>query len=121
LIIVEIQKQSGGRSLENFITPVLRKFARNKRHRHIRLRGEVAYSKSHVYLIFPLGALELAFALSIYFKCEKHRVPCHLHLTRNIELDKIPREILEAAQAWSEKKLPRKYYVLRSMEIQLPQ
>jgi len=117
MIIVKVPRRTGEKSLENFVTPLLKKFKRNKKHRHIQLRGEVAYSKSAVYFIFPREAIELAFALSILFKCQKHGIPCEIAATRPINIEGIPSEIKEAAQTWSERKLLRRFYRLRDLRL----
>lgn len=95
----------------------MKKFKKNAKHRHIRLRGEVAYSKDHVCFLFEPYQLELAFALSILFKCHKHSILCHLEVSKPLDLERIPEEIIEAAKIWSERKLPRKYYKLKELKL----
>jgi len=63
--------------------------------------------------LFPDRGLELAFALSLYLKCQKHSIPCTLELSKPIKMEELPAEIVEAAKQWSERKLQRKYYKLR--------
>jgi len=115
MIILKIPKKVGERSLENFITVLVKKFRKNAKHRYIRLRGEVAYSRDYVYFVFPDYALELAYALSIYFKCQKHDIPCALEISKTVNTEKIPREIIEATKVWSERKLSRRFYRLRDV------
>jgi len=62
----------------------------------------------NVYFIFEPYALELAFALSIYFKCQKHNIPCTVDVSRPVKLEEIPKEIIEAAQVWAGKKASKK-------------
>jgi len=117
MIIIRIPKKFGERSLENFITLQVKKFRKNQRHRYIKLRGEITYSSDSVYFILHDYTLELAFALSIYFKCQKHGIPCTLEISKPLDLEKIPEEIVEVAKVWSERKLPRKFYKLRDMVL----
>jgi len=117
MIVVRIPKKIGNRDLTNFVTIQVKKFKKNQRHRYIQLRGEVAYSKDYVYFVFPDYALELAFALSILFKCEKRSIPCALEIGKPLDSEKIPRDVLEAARVWAGRKLHRKYYRLRDIEL----
>ncbi|RLG76704.1 MAG: hypothetical protein DRO12_04060, partial [Thermoprotei archaeon] len=71
----------------------------------------------YVYFIFPSRGLELAFALSIYFKCVKHGIDCVLELAKPVDLDRIPAEIVNAAKQWAERKLHRKYYKLWELQF----
>jgi len=113
MIILVIPRRVGGRNLREFILNQVKKLRRNQKHKYIRLQGEVAYSKDHVYFIFPDRALELSFALSILFKCRDHNIPCTLELSHPAKLEDIPREVLEVAEAWCRGKLPRRFYALR--------
>jgi len=115
MIILRIPRKVDNKDLREFILNHIKKFRRNKKHKYIKLQGEVAYSNSYVYFIFPLRGLELAFALSIYYKCQKHNIPCELHLSKSVELNKLPQEVVEAGKIWAERKLHRKYYKLRKM------
>ena len=117
MIILRIHRRVGEKDLREFILNQIKKFRRNQKHKYIALRGEVAYSTNSVYLIFEPYALELAFALSILFKCGKHQIPCQLYLSKTIEPDKIPKEIVGAGSVWSERKLPRKFYKLRDLRL----
>ncbi len=117
MIILKIPRRVDNRDLREFILNQIKKFKRNQKHKYIALRGEVAYSTNSVYFIFEPYALELAFALSILFKCEKHQIPCQLYLSKIIDLDKILKEIVEAARIWAERKLLKKYYRLRDISI----
>ncbi len=51
-----------------------------------------------VYFIFEPYALELAFALSLLFKCRKHQIPCQLHASKPLGLERIAEEIREVAR-----------------------
>jgi len=115
MIIVRIPKKIGGKSLENFISIQVKKLRKNQNHKYIRLRGEVAYSDNNVYFIFEPYALELAFALSLYFKCQKYGIPCVLEISKPLDIERIPGEIVEATKVWSERKLPRRFYRLRDV------
>jgi len=115
MIVVRIPRNANGRDLTNFITVLVKKFKKNQRHRYIQLQGDIAYSRNYVYFLFPDRALELAFALSIYFKCEKHGIPCTFEIGKTVDLERIPHEIIEAARIWAERKLPRRFYKLRSL------
>jgi len=81
------------------------------------LRGEIAYSSNHVYFIFEPYALELVFALSIYHKCRKHGIPCELHSSKSVELDKLPVEVIKCAEHWAERKLWRRCYKLKELRL----
>jgi len=115
MIVLAIPRRVGGRNLREFILNQVKKLRRNQKHKYIRLQGEVAYSKDHVYFVFPGRALELAFALSILFKCQDHNIPCTLEASKPVSLEGLPREVLEAAQAWCKGKLRREYYKLRGL------
>jgi len=115
MIVVIIPKRINDRDLTNFITVLVKKFRKNAKHRCIQLQGDIAYSKDYVYFLFPGRALELAFALSLYFKCQKHGIPCSLEAAKPLDIERIPGEIVEVARIWSERKLPRKFYKLRDM------
>jgi len=64
-------------------------------------------------------ALELAFSLSILFEGQKHQVPCHLEISKPIDLERVPvpPEVAEAARIWSERKLPRNYYKFKEVKL----
>jgi len=117
MIVVRIPKKVDNKDLTNFIAVLVKKFKKNARHKRIGLRGEIAYSSDSVYFVLPDYALELAFALSIYFKCQKHGVPCTLEIGKTVDLEKLPKEVFEAAKTWSERKLPRRFYRLRDVFI----
>lgn len=117
MIILRIPKRINSRSLKDFILLQVKKFRKNQRHKYIQLRGEVAYSNSYVYFILEPYQLELAFALSILLKCRRHNIPCELYLSKPIELNKLPREVIEVAKTWSERKLQRRYYRLRDIRL----
>ena len=119
MIILKIPRKVNNRDLRDFILLQVKKLKKNAKHKYIQLRGEAAYSTDNVYFIFEPYQLELAFALSLYFKCQKHNIPCILEATKPIEIEKIPREIVEAARIWAEQKLLRKYYHLRHTEVSL--
>jgi len=114
MIILRIPRKTGDKDLREFILNQIKKFRRNQKRKYIKLEGEIAYSSSYVYFLFPSRGLELAFALSLYLKCEKHNIPCELELSKPIDLEKIPKDILEAAKVWAERKLHRKYYKLKN-------
>ena len=113
MIILRIPRKMDNRDLREFILNHIKKFRRNQKRKYIGLEGEIVYSNNFVYFIFPPRGLELAFALSILFKCQKHQIPCELHTSKPIKLEELPEEIIEAAKQWSERKLLRKYYKLR--------
>jgi len=117
MIVLRIPKKVNNRDLTNFITVLVKKFRKNAKHKYIQLRGEIAYSDNSVYFILHDYALELAFALSLYFKCQKHQVPCTLEISKAVDLERMPAEIVEAAKVWSERKLPRRHYKLRNLPI----
>ena len=117
MIILKIPRNVDGKDLREFILNQIKKFRRNQKRRYIKLEGENAYSNSYVYFIFPCKGLELAFALSILFKCRKHEIPCELNSSKPIRLEEIPKEIVEAARVWAERKLHRKYYKLKSLTL----
>ncbi len=117
MIILRIPRKVDSKDLRDFILLQVKKLRKNRRHKYIQLRGEVAYSENSVYFIFEPYALELAFALSLYLKCQKHSIPCILEKSKPIDLSSIPRDALKAAEVWAERKLPRKYYKLRDISI----
>jgi len=113
VIILRMPRRVDGKSLRDYILLQVKKFRKNKEHRYIKLEGEVAYSDEHVFFIFPDRALELAFALSMLFKCQRHIIPCTLEVSKPIEIEKLPDNIIKCAEVWSERKLPRRCYKLR--------
>ncbi|RLE37130.1 hypothetical protein DRJ17_07200 [Candidatus Woesearchaeota archaeon] len=117
MIILKIPRKVDDRDLREFILNQIKKFRRNKKHRYIQLQGEVAYSNNYVYFIFPNRGLELAFALSLYLKCKKHSIPCELEFSKSVGLEKLPKDVLEAAKIWAERKLHRKYYKLKNLKL----
>jgi len=117
MIILKIPRKINDRDLREFILNQVKKFKRNQKRKYIRLEGEIAYSQDYVYFIFPNRGLELAFALSLYLKCQKHSIPCNLKLSEPIPIGELPAEIIEAAKVWSERKLHRKYYRLKSLRL----
>jgi len=117
MIILRIPRKIDNRDLREFILNQIKKFRRNQERKYIRLEGEISYSQDCVYFIFPNRGLEFAFALSLYFKCEKHGIPCMLEISKPVDLEKLPKEVLEAAKIWSEKKLHRKYYKLKNLKL----
>jgi len=117
MIILKIPRRIDNKDLRDFILNQIKKFRRNQQRKYIRLEGEVAYSQNYVYFIFPNRGLELSFALSLYLKCQKHNIPCTLELSKPIRIEEIPAEIVEAAKVWSERKLHRKYYRLRNVNV----
>ena len=117
MIILKIPRKTEGRDLREFILNQVKKFKRNQERKHIQLRGEIAYSQNHVYFILPDRGLELAYALSTLIKCQNHGIPCTLETSNPIKAEELPAEIVEAAKAWAERKLPRKFYRLRNMEL----
>jgi len=112
-----IPRRVGGRNLREFILNQVKKLRRNQKHKYVSLQGEVAYSKTHVYFIFPDRAIELAFALSTLFKCREHGIPCTLEASKPVNLERLPREVLEATEAWCRGKLPRRFYGLRDRSL----
>ena len=120
MIILRMPRRVDGRSLRDYILLQVKKFKKNREHRYIKLEGEVAYSDEHVFFIFPDRALELAFALSMLLKCQKHQIPCELLITKPLKLEELPKEVIEAARIWAERKLPRKYYKLREHSFRYP-
>jgi len=119
MIILKIPRKSNDKDLREFILNQIKKFRRNQKRKYIRLEGEIAYSSDHVYFLFPPRGLELAFALSLYLKCQKHTIPCELHLTKHVKIEELPAEVVEAARVWSERKLHRKYYKLKNVSLSL--
>jgi len=117
MIILRIPRKHSNKDLREYILNQIKKFRRNKKRKHIKLQGEVAYSQDYVYFIFPDRGLELAFALSLYLKCQKHRIPCTLEISKPADLEKLPREVIEAAKVWAEKKLHRRYYKLKKLQL----
>ncbi len=117
MIILKIPRKVGDKDLREFILNHIKKFRRNQRHKYIKLQGEISYSRDHVYFLFPNRALELAFALSILFKCREHNISCTLELSKPIKMEKVSKEIIEAAKVWAERKLHRKYYKLKSLTL----
>lgn len=117
MIILKIPRQANGKDLREFILNHIKKFRRNQKRKYIRLEGEVAYSRDFVYFVFPDRALELSFALSILIKCHEHGISCTLELSKPIELGKIQKEIIECAEQWSRRKLWRKCYKLKEIEL----
>ena len=117
MIIFRVPRKVNGNDLREFILNHIKKFKRNQKHKYIRLQGEIAYSKGYVYFIFPDRALEMSFALSIFFKCQNQSIPCELYLSNPIEFDKLPQEIIDCAKQWSEKKLWRKCYKLKNLKL----
>ena len=113
MIILRIPRKVGNKDLREFILNQIKKFRRNQKRKYIKLQGEIAYSQDYVYFVFPDKGLELAFALSLYLKCQKHNIPCTLELSKPIKIEELPAEIIEAAKIWAEKKLHRKYYKLK--------
>ena len=113
MIILRIPRKANNKDLREFILNQVKKFRRNQKRKYIQLKGELAYSNSYVYFIFPDRGLELAFALSLYLKCQKHNISCTLELSKPISIEELPDEVVEAAKVWAEKKLHRKYYKLK--------
>ena len=113
MIILRIPRKVGNKDLREFILNQIKKFRRNQKRKYIKLQGEIAYSQDYVYFVFPDKGLELAFALSLYLKCQKHNIPCTLELSKPISIEELPDEVVEAAKVWAEKKLHRKYYKLK--------
>ena len=121
MIILKIPRQVDNRVLREFILNQIKKFRRNQKRKYIKLEGEVAYSSNYVYFMFPSRGLELAFALSILFKCRKHQIPCELYISKTVNIEELPKDILEAATIWSERKLQRKYYKLKRINFSFEQ
>ena len=117
MIILRMPRKVNDKDLRDFILLQVKKFKRNQKRKHIKLLGEVAYSQDYVYFVFPDRGLELAFALSLYFKCQKHDIPCTLEVSKPIGIEGVSNEIKEAAQVWAERKLQRKYYSLRNVKV----
>ncbi len=117
MIILRIPRKANNKDLREFILNQVKKFRRNQKRKYIQLKGELAYSNSYVYFIFPDRGLELAFALSLYLKCQKHNIPCTLECSKPIKMEELQAEIIEAAKVWAEKKLYRKYYKLKELEL----
>jgi len=118
MIILKIPRRVDNRNLREFILRYVKKFRRNQQRKYIRLRGEVAYSKDYAYFILEPYGLELAFALSVLIKCEQNEIPCTLRLSKPINLEELPNDVLEAAKCWAERKLRRKYYKLRNIAVE---
>lgn len=51
---------------------------------------------------------KLTITVSILFKYQKPNIPCILETTKPIDIENIPREIVEAARIWSERKTTKK-------------
>ena len=119
MIILKIPRRVDNRDLREFILNQIKKFRRNQKRKHIRLTGEIAYSQDYVYFLFPNRGLELAFALSILYKCQNHGIPCTLEVSKPMDVEEVPNEIKEAARVWAERKLLRKYYSLRNVKVNL--
>ncbi len=119
MIILRIPRKIDNRDLREFILNQIKKFRRNQKRKYIRLEGEISYSQDYVYFIFPNRGLELAFALSLYLKCKKHKIPCELELSKPIKIEELSTEVVEAARVWSERKLHRKYYKLKNVSLSL--
>lgn len=119
MIILKIPRKADNRDLREFTLNQIKKFRRNQKRKYIQLQGEISYSNNHVYFLFPNRGLELAFALSILFKCRKHNIPCTLESSKPIKVEELPGEIVEAARIWAERKLLRKYYSLRNVKVNL--
>ena len=81
------------------------------------MRVKAAYSPNNVYFIFEPYALELTFAFSIYLKCQGAQYTCKLEVSKLLDLEKIPSDVLEASRTWVGRKLPKKYYKLRNIEL----
>lgn len=115
--IVRIPKKINERRLEDFIFLQTKKFRRNQKHKYIQLQSEVVYSKDYVYFtfLFPVKLLELEFALSIVFKCQRRNIPCAISLSKPIAIERLDREIIECAEQWAERKLSRKCYKLNKL------
>jgi hypothetical protein len=114
MIILKIPKRKEHRE---FILNNIKKLRRNMKRKSIKLQGEVAYSSSHVYFVFPSRGLELAFALSILIKCQRKNIPCQLELSKELDLANLPEEVREAATTWAEGKLRRMHYRLRDLKL----
>ena len=118
MIIFRIPRTANGKDLREFILNIIKKMRRNMKRKHVGLQGEVAYSKNYVYLVLPSRGLELSFALSILFKCQKHDIPCELYISKQVDIESLPREIIECAEQWSRRKLWRKCYKLKHMHLE---
>lgn len=117
MIILRMPRKVNDKDLRDFILLQVKKFKRNQKRKHIKLTGEIAYSQDYVYFVFPDRGLELAFALSLHFKCQNHDIPCTLEVSKPIDIEEIPNEIKEAARIWAERKLLREFYRLRDISI----
>lgn len=117
MIILKIPKRIEGRDLREFILNHIKKMKRNMKHKYIQLEGKIAYSRDHVFFLFPSRGLELAFALSIFFKCREQGIPCELEMSKPVNLEDLPKEVVEAAAVWKRRKLYRKYYKLRDLRL----
>lgn len=117
MIILRIPRKANNRDLREFILNQIKKFRRNQKRKYIKLQGEIAYSQDYVYFLFPDRGLELAFALSLYLKCQKHSISCTLELSKPVKIEELPAEIVEAARVWSERKLHRKYYKFKNLKL----
>ena len=121
MIILRIPRRVESKDLREFILNQVKKFRRNQKRKYIKLEGELAYSSNYVYFMFPSRGLELAFALSILYKCRKHQIPCELYSSKTVDMEELPKDILEAARIWSERKLQRKYYKLKRINFSFEQ
>ncbi len=121
MIILRIPRRVENKDLREFILNQIKKFRRNQKRKYIKLEGELAYSGNYVYFMFPSKGLELAFALSILLKCQKHQIPCELYFSKAVNIRELPKDILEAARIWSERKLQRKYYKLKRINFSFEQ
>lgn len=117
MIILKIPKRVEGRNLREFILNHIKKMKRNMNHKYLQLEGEIAYSRNYVFFLFPSRGLELAFALSIFFKCKDHGIPCELEMSKPVKLEDLPKEVVEAAAVWRRRKLYRKYYKLKDLRL----
>jgi len=61
--------------------------------------------------------LDLGSALSLYFMCQKYSIPCILEVVKPLDIEKIPKEIVEVAKIRSKRKLPRKYYKFKELRL----
>jgi len=117
VIILKIPRKTGEKSNREFILRYVKKLRRNQKRKHIQLQGEVAYSQNNVYFIFPSRGLELAFALSILIKCKQNEIPCTLELSKPVNPEELPSDIKRCSEIWAERKLLRKCYKLRKIEL----
>jgi len=117
MIILRIPRKVGNKDLREFILNQIKKFRRNQKRKYIKLEGEIAYSQDYVYFMLPSRGLELAFALSLYLKCQKHSISCTLELSKPAKIEELPAEVVEAAKVWAERKLHRKYYKLKNVTL----